>query len=49
MSTQDKLADRRCVIFIFSDGIDRDFSDESHEALIVDRANKNDISSMRSR
>lgn len=42
-SIQDKLADRRCVIFVFSDGIDRDFSDESHEALIVDRANKNDV------
>ncbi|MCU0519770.1 MAG: FHA domain-containing protein [Anaerolineae bacterium] len=40
---QEKLATRRRVIFVFSDGIDRDFSDESHEALIVDRASKADI------
>lgn len=40
---QEKLASRRRVVFVFSDGIDRNFSDESHEALIVDRASKNDI------
>lgn len=43
VAIQDKLANRRRIVFVFSDGIDRDFSDESHEALIVDRANKNDI------
>ena len=40
---QDKLTLRRKIIFVFSDGIDRGFSDESHEALIVDQAQQNDI------
>ncbi len=42
-SIQDKLAHRRKVILVFSDGIDRGFSDESHEALIVSQAKQHDI------
>jgi hypothetical protein len=40
---QDKLVNRRKVILVFSDGIDRGFSDESHEALIVSQAKQHDI------
>jgi hypothetical protein len=42
-ATQDKLANRRKVIVVFSDGIDRGFSDESHEALIVSQAKTHDV------
>ena len=40
---QDKLTHRRRVILVFSDGIDRDYSNESHETLIVNQAQANDI------
>ncbi len=38
-----KLENRRRVIVVFSDGIDRNFSDESHEALIVSQAQERDV------
>ncbi|MGC9467554.1 MAG: FHA domain-containing protein [Anaerolineae bacterium] len=40
---REKLVHRRRIILVFSDGIDRDFSDESHETLIVNQAAENDI------
>ncbi|MGC9358092.1 MAG: vWA domain-containing protein, partial [Anaerolineae bacterium] len=40
---QDKLVHHRPVIVVFSDGIDREFSSEAHETLIVNQCQENDI------
>ncbi len=38
-----QLTHRRKVIFIFSDGIDRAYSNEAHETLIVNQARAHDV------
>jgi hypothetical protein len=40
---QDKLAHRRPVIVVFSDGIDNRFSSEAHETIIINKCLENDI------
>jgi hypothetical protein len=42
-AVQDKLTHRRPIILVFSDGIDRDYSDKTHETLIVSQAQESDI------
>ncbi|MGC9347856.1 MAG: FHA domain-containing protein [Anaerolineae bacterium] len=42
-STAEKVARRRSVIVVFSDGIDRNFSNEAYETQIVSDARENDI------
>jgi len=41
--TQEKLAHRRPVIVAFSDGIDNQFSSESHETIIINKCRQEDI------
>jgi Mg-chelatase subunit ChlD len=41
--TQAKLNQRRKIILVFSDGIDRKFSSEAHETSIIDECRKNNI------
>ncbi len=40
---QDKLAHRRPIIVVFSDGIDKNFSDEARRIDIIDKCTDNDI------
>jgi pSer/pThr/pTyr-binding forkhead associated (FHA) protein/Mg-chelatase subunit ChlD len=40
---QEKLAHRRPIIVVFSDGIDNQFSSESHETIIINKCLQNDI------
>lgn len=42
-SIQDKLAHRRPIIVVFSDGIDKNFSDEARRIDIIDKCTDNDI------
>ncbi len=41
--TRAKLEQRRKIIIVFSDGIDRRFSSEAHETSIIDECRKNNI------
>ena len=41
--TQAKLAHRRPIIVVFSDGIDKNFSDEARRIDIIDKCSDNDI------
>jgi len=41
--TRAKLEQRRKIIIVFSDGIDRKFSSEAHETSIIDECRKNNI------
>jgi pSer/pThr/pTyr-binding forkhead associated (FHA) protein/Mg-chelatase subunit ChlD len=43
VQTQHKLTQRRPVIVVFSDGIDNQFSSESHETIIINKCLQNDI------
>jgi len=40
---QEKLARRRSIIVVFSDGIDNQFSSESHETIIINKCLQNGI------
>ncbi len=40
---RERLARRRPVIIVFSDGIDNQFSSESHETIIINKCLQNDI------
>ncbi|MDY7079533.1 MAG: FHA domain-containing protein [Chloroflexota bacterium] len=40
---QEKLTHRRPIIVIFSDGIDNQFSSESHETIIINKCIQNDV------
>jgi Mg-chelatase subunit ChlD len=40
---QEKLTHRRSIIVVFSDGIDNQFSSESHETIIINKCLQNDI------
>lgn len=40
---QDKLAHRRPMIVVFSDGIDKGYSDEAHETIIIQKCLENNI------
>lgn len=40
---QEKLAHRRSIVVVFSDGIDNQFSSESHETIIINKCLQNDI------
>ena len=40
---QEKLARHRPIIVVFSDGIDNQFSSESHETIIINKCLQNDI------
>jgi len=40
---REKLAHRRPIIVVFSDGIDKNFSDEARRIDIIDKCNDNDI------
>ncbi|MEE8390806.1 MAG: FHA domain-containing protein [Anaerolineae bacterium] len=40
---QEKLTYRRPIIVVFSDGIDNQFSSESHETIIINKCLQNDI------
>ena len=40
---QEKLTHRRPIIFAFSDGIDNQFSSESHETIIINKCRENGI------
>jgi Mg-chelatase subunit ChlD len=42
--TQQKLSRRRPIIVVFSDGIDNQFSSESHETIIINKCLQNGIS-----
>ncbi|MBU0703197.1 MAG: FHA domain-containing protein [Chloroflexi bacterium] len=41
--TREKLAHRRPIIVVFSDGIDKNFSDEARRIDIIDKCSDNDI------